>query len=382
MPKTPKMKTCSQCGQQYAANAGACPYCGARNKKPVYKRPWFWILVVVLVLVAAALAGGGGGDEEEDRKIGEVGGSSTSQQQGGSGGSQQGTGSSSQAAASSGGNSSGGEVQTVYHVGDILHDGDMDIVYMSSGTYAEDNEFLQPAEGMKYVFVQFAFLNTSEDSDSSVSMYSFEGYADGYSVDPYYGGEDNLSATLSPGRSTSGYLYFEVPQGAQEIEVEYETNMFTEDKITFAFEGDMDSGYTLPKNTVPAAGALQPGGTTSFEDLNIVYLSCTKTVSDNMFLTPKAGCHYVTVELEFENTSDSDQTVSSMFGFGCYADGIHCDQVFTLRDDDIDAEMSPGRKAKGTVTFEVPDNASVVEVEYVSGVWTAERAVFDASSAK
>lgn len=82
-----------------------------------------------------------------------------------------------------------------------------------------------------------------------------------------------------------------------------------------------------------------------------------------MFIQPKEGYHYVTFSFEFENISSSDAYVSS-FSFDCYADGAACDSTY-FRDDDLgSATLSPGRKVKGTVTFEVPDNASVVEVEY------------------
>ena len=86
--------------------------------------------------------------------------------------------------------------------------------------------------------MKFAFINTSDKDDSSISFYSFECYADGYAVDAYYGGEEDLSATLSAGRFTEGYIYFEVPVDAQDIEVEYDTNFFTDEKIKFVFEGD------------------------------------------------------------------------------------------------------------------------------------------------
>lgn len=47
-----KMTTCATCGAEIAASAKTCPHCGAKNKvkKPVYKRPWFWILIVAVVI--------------------------------------------------------------------------------------------------------------------------------------------------------------------------------------------------------------------------------------------------------------------------------------------------------------------------------------------
>lgn len=50
-----------------------------------------------------------------------------------------------------------------------------------------------------------------------------------------------------------------------------------------------------------------------------------------------------------------------------------------FRDDNLGATISAGRKVKGTVTFEVPVDATVVEVEYLTNFWTSNRVVFDAA---
>ena len=50
-----------------------------------------------------------------------------------------------------------------------------------------------------------------------------------------------------------------------------------------------------------------------------------------------------------------------------------------FRDDHLSATISAGRKVKGTVTFEVPVDATVVEVEYLTNFWTSNRVVFDAT---
>jgi len=60
-----KMTTCKHCGAEIAAGAKTCPKCGGKNKKPIYKRVWFWILAVILVLGIGGAAGGSGGDSSE-----------------------------------------------------------------------------------------------------------------------------------------------------------------------------------------------------------------------------------------------------------------------------------------------------------------------------
>lgn len=46
-----KMTTCKVCGAPIAKNAKKCPSCGAKNKKPIYKKLWFWVLAIIVVAI-------------------------------------------------------------------------------------------------------------------------------------------------------------------------------------------------------------------------------------------------------------------------------------------------------------------------------------------
>ena len=371
----PETKICKHCKTEIPYDAKICPNCRKRVKGGKLK--WIIIVVVILFIIAAA-SSGGDSDDDGTKLVGTVGESGTSTENanadaGDDAGDDADSGNADSADADES-ESETEEVQTVYYVGDILMDGDMKIVYMSSGVYVEDNEYSQPDEGYQYIYLQFAFENTSESSDDSISFYNFDAYADGYEVDAYYGGDDDLSATLSAGRATTGYIYFTVPTDAEEIEIEYTTNYFTSDKITFAYEGEKDSGYVLEKDTTASENAYVPGDIIEVGDLTITYVSCEEDFSDNQFIQPADGCHYVTCTFEFENTGDDDEYIS-YYNFDCYADGASCTQAF-FRDDGISATLSSGRKAKGTVTFEVPDDATTIEMEYLDNAWTSSRVVF------
>lgn len=54
-----KMKTCKHCGAEIAKSAKVCPVCGGKNKKPIFKRVWFWLLIILLVLFGLMIAGSG-----------------------------------------------------------------------------------------------------------------------------------------------------------------------------------------------------------------------------------------------------------------------------------------------------------------------------------
>ena len=265
------------------------------------------------------------------------------------------------------------EIQDAYYVGDTLLDGDLQIVYVASGVYTDYSEYFGPEDGYQFIFLEFACENTSDSEDESITYYSFECYADGYSMEMYYP-DNELSATLSPGRTTTGYVCFEVPTDAQEVEIEYSLNLLGDEKITFVYEGEADSGYEVAANTTATEGAYAVGDVIEADGLTITYVSCEEYTPEAEYNAAAEGYHYVTCTFEFENTGDEDE-YASCYDFDCFADGADCTQNFT-RDDYLSDTISSGHKAQGTVTFEVPDDATVVEVEYVTNLWTSSRIVF------
>lgn len=373
----PKIKICSGCNREIAAASKLCPFCGEKFKKPFYRKPIFWILIIFVLLIGSCSSHSTAESDatnptsvpsssisSKQESVPDV---STSEQESATYATELATETTTEPSAP----------LDVYCVGDIFQDGGLELVYVASGDYIEENSFLQPSDGMKYIYLEFAATNTSSKSDLSINTFSFDCYADGYACEKYYGGDNDLSATLSFGRSTTGCVYFTVPTDAEKIEVEYSVNFFSKKKITFAYQGNQKSDYTLQVNQAATEGALQVGETIESKSLNITYLDCYEDKSDNMFITAKENYRFITCEFEFENKSSSDEFVSS-FSFDCFADGVSCEGSY-FRDDTLSATISSGRKAKGTVTFEVPVNATIIEIEYLTNYWTSNRVVFNAN---
>ena len=59
-----KMTQCKSCAKEIATSAKSCPGCGAKNKKPIYKRVWFWIIAIIIVIGAT-----GGSDTDNSKEI-------------------------------------------------------------------------------------------------------------------------------------------------------------------------------------------------------------------------------------------------------------------------------------------------------------------------
>ena len=259
-----------------------------------------------------------------------------------------------------------------YHVGDTVENDGLSLTFVSSGDYVSDNEFLKPKAGEKIIKLSFHADNQS-GSDRLVSMYDFSCYADGYECEAFYG-EDGISATLSDGRTGEGSVYFQVPENAADIEVEYDFDWLEDNKVVFVYEGNKDSGMSFEKASSASSDAYHVGDVVETDSLRIIYKNAAEYTGYSSFIAPEPGNKVIYIELEAENISSSDQNIS-IYSFECYADGTHCEGFYGM-DDELSASLSPKRKARGTVAFQVPESASIIEIEYSDNLWTQSKIIF------
>lgn len=69
MGKMDKTIKCKQCGEEMASNAKFCPNCGLKNKKPIFKKWWFWVLIIIIL---SGMVGNGGKDSDKNASNSEV----------------------------------------------------------------------------------------------------------------------------------------------------------------------------------------------------------------------------------------------------------------------------------------------------------------------
>ena len=145
----------------------------------------------------------------------------------------------------------------------------------------------------------------------------------------------------------------------------------SDDKQTSSENKKTDDTETQDKSNV-----FQVGDVVETEDFKITFVSAGKYKSDNEYITPKKGYEYWQFKFKFENTSDTDQNVSTMMDWECYADNSKADQQWIGDDSGLDATLSAGRQTEGTVYFEVPKDSKHIELEYDINYWQDNKIVF------
>lgn len=93
----------------------------------------------------------------------------------------------------------------------------------------------------------------------------------------------------------------------------------------------------------------------------------------NMY-APESGYKYVRVSFTYENTGESDKYVS-IYDYDCYADGTLCEQSYYFDNDFINGNISSGRNVSFSTCYIVPVDATEVELEYTSNIWTNEKVI-------
>ena len=112
----------------------------------------------------------------------------------------------------------------IYECGSAIQTTHFRLAYLDCAPTVEiDSEFFLPADGYRVVGAYFSFENTSSET-YDCGGYDFNCYADDVACKSFYAARtDELdgSLDLSPGRKHEGWAFFEVPEKAQRIEIEY-----------------------------------------------------------------------------------------------------------------------------------------------------------------
>ncbi len=127
---------------------------------------------------------------------------------------------------------------TQYLEGEVYESDKVSIMYLETGDYTEENQFLQPDGGNKYIYIDLSIQNVGED-DLIIGNASFNCYADdiacSQSVLSTDGSMDAIS-TLSSGKYLQGKIYYEVPENASNIIVEYKPDILKNERINFVIK--------------------------------------------------------------------------------------------------------------------------------------------------
>ena len=194
----------------------------AEQKKKKKKKRLIIFGVVAAVIVVIIIAASGGSSSDDKNKVESVNGASQTQS----------ADEKSDDSKSDDSTASDNQKITAGHA--ITIDNELKISYLKCDTnFKKYSKYATIGKGKKVISATFKIENVS-DTDQYIDTINC--YADDKKCDSFYSVEDYddpFFDSISAGRSIEGTVYFEVPSNAKNIELEFENNVWTEDKVVF-----------------------------------------------------------------------------------------------------------------------------------------------------
>lgn len=189
----------------------------AEQKKKKKKKRLIIFGVIAAIIVVIIIASSGGSSSDDKNKVESVNGASQTQSVNGK---------------SNDSTTSGNQKITAGHA--ITVDNDLKISYLKCDTnFKKYSKYATVGKGKKVISATFKIENVS-DTDQYIDIINC--YADDKKCDSFYSVEDYDNPfldSISAGRSIEGTVYFEVPSNAKDVELEFENNVWTNDKVVF-----------------------------------------------------------------------------------------------------------------------------------------------------
>ena len=117
-------------------------------------------------------------------------------------------------------------------------------------------------------------------------------------------------------------------------------------------------------------------------ELNGVQVTLTdyKESTGSGFNTPTEGNVFLMAEFEIANNTEKELAISSVMSFDAYADDYSLNYSFSaLMEKDgnqLDGTIAAGKKMKGWIGWEVPQDYQNVEIHFTDNVWSNNKFLF------
>lgn len=254
-----------------------------------------------------------------------------------------------------------------YKVGDVISINDLVMVVLGWDTPKGD-QFSKPETGKQFVAVDLLLVNkgTSATSISSLAQMTLKDASDQkYTLDllaASAAGASSPEGELAPGERVRGKVGFQVPEGAQGLTFVFDASLFGQGRL-FIDLGDKPTQLDPPAELAgeQAQTTYKVGDVIKIGDLSLT-INSVATPKGNQFSKPRAGQHFVVVDLTIANLGTKEATISALLQMALKdASGQKYDvdlMATTAAKGALpDGKLAAGEKLRGQVGYQVPSAA-------------------------
>lgn len=133
---------------------------------------------------------------------------------------------------------------------------------------------------------------------------------------------------------------------------------------TNASETILSNTSSTLEDLLPLNQTRNVGESATLDDIKVTLVSVDTDFEDYYsYAFVDEDCNILQANFEFENVGDYSEYVSYS-NFKCFADKFSCDSFYSVEGSYFYETIEEGKKARGTVYFEIPKDADSIEIEY------------------
>lgn len=144
-------------------------------------------------------------------------------------------------------------------------------------------------------------------------------------------------------------------------------------------EINSSSDETQANNTEDGETVFKEGETAELDGVQVT-LTNYKESAGSEYNKPADGNVFLMAEFEISNNTEKELTVSSALSFDAYADDYALNFSFSAlmekEGNQLDGTIAAGKKLKGWIGWEVPQDYQNVEIHFTHNVWSNDKFVF------
>jgi hypothetical protein len=272
-------------------------------------------------------------------------------------------------------------------IGEIVEDDTLQMVVRDVSRTQQLGEFTEASEGSVYVVVRLAVKNITENSDTNISGFAQTRIKDSqnYTYQPSIVGNDLQfqGGIISPGEVTRGDLYFEIPEDAEDLVMQFDFSgfsLFDYNRVTVDLSNSADNIADVSQDL--QVDVHSEGYTAEFDGLQVTLNSIEYETSLGEYTEASEGFEYAIIDISTTNGTDEELSVSTLLqmeakdGLGfSYSPSItamsQLDRAYPQG-----SPLGPGEERRGKVVYEVPTNADRLYWMFEFGIFVDGYKVF------
>lgn len=260
-------------------------------------------------------------------------------------------------------------VEQELYLGDAVAEDGFAVVALAVEDPTTPGMFYTAEPGTKLIAVEIIVANLTRETLScnplNASLLDTEGFA--YQVELAGRDEQLLAVDLRAGEKARGWVAFKIPEGVTPAKLKYSPGMFSSTTlaVSLAPAPEGHEAITGPLAVTPEPPRVGLGGEASGFGCSLSASTVEDPSAAGMFYEARPGYRLVAVEITVGNVSAESFSANPLYAYLIDADGYVYEPELGGRDGQLDAiELAKGEKAKGWVSFELPDGAQPAALKY------------------